>query len=162
MHRSKRVIFISHCILNQNTVVCPLARAKGAYTEIIETIMKNGIGIHQLPCPEYRHLGIKRDPMTKEEYDTEDYRKLCKNISIDTIGIMKEYIENAYEIVGLIGVNESPTCSIRNSKGIFIEEILQLMNKSNLDIKLLDVSTEYKDEEDNSKFINDLIGFLNN
>lgn len=161
MHRSKRVIFISHCILNQNTVVCPLARAKGAYTEIIETIMKNGIGIHQLPCPEYRHLGIKRDPMTKEEYDTEDYRKLCKNISIDTIGIMKEYIENAYEIVGLIGVNESPTCSIRNSKGIFIEEILQLMNKSNLDIKLLDVSVDYIDGENNSKFITELIDFLN-
>lgn len=161
MHRSKRVIFISHCILNQNTVVCPLARAKGAYTEIIETIMKNGIGIHQLPCPEYRHLGIKRDPMTKEEYDTEEYRKVCKNISIDTIGIMKEYIENGYEIAGLIGVNESPTCSIRNSKGIFIEEILELMNKSNLDIKLLDVSVDYIDGENNSKFITELIDFLN-
>lgn len=161
MHRSKRVIFISHCILNQNTVVCPLARAKGAYTEIIETIMKNGIGIHQLPCPEYRHLGIKRDPMTKEEYDTEEYRKVCKNISIDTIGIMKKYIENGYEIAGLIGVNESPTCSIRNSKGIFIEEILELMNKSNLDIKLLDVSVDYIDGENNSKFITELIDFLN-
>lgn len=161
MHRSKRVIFISHCILNQNTVVCPLARAKGAYTEIIETIMKNGIGIHQLPCPEYRHLGIKRDPMTKEEYDTEEYRKVCKNISIDTIDIMKEYIENDYELAGLIGVNESPTCSIRNSKGIFIEEMLELMNKSNLDIKLLDVSVDYIDGENNSRFITELINFLN-
>lgn len=161
MHRSKRVIFISHCILNQNTVVCPLARAKGAYTEIIETIMKNGIGIHQLPCPEYRHLGIKRDPMTKEEYDTEDYRKLCKNISMDTIGIMKEYIENGYELVGLIGVNESPTCSISNTKGILIEEMLELMNKSNLEIKVLDVSVDYIDGENNSKFINELIDFLN-
>lgn len=161
MHRSKRVIFISHCILNQNTVVCPLARAKGAYTEIIETIMKNGIGIHQLPCPEYRHLGIKRDSMTKEEYDTEEYRKVCKNISIDTIDMMKEYIENGYEIVGLIGVNESPTCSIRNSEGIFIEEMLELMNKSNLDIKLLDVSVDYIDGENNSKFITELTDFLN-
>lgn len=161
MHRSKRVIFISHCILNQNTVVWPLARAKGAYTEIIETIMKNGIGIHQLPCPEYRHLGIKRDPMTKEEYDTEEYRKICKNISIDTISIMKEYIENGYEIAGLIGINESPTCSIRDSKGIFIEEMLELMNKINLDIKLLDVSVDYIDGENNSKFITELIDFLN-
>lgn len=161
MYRSKRVIFISHCILNQNTVVCPLARANGAYTEIIETIMKNRIGIHQLPCPEYIHLGIKRDSMTKEEYDTEEYRKLCKNISLDTVGIMKEYIETEYEIRGIIGVNESPTCSIRNSKGIFMEELLDLMNKNNLDIKLLDVPVDYKDGENNSKFINELIGFLN-
>lgn len=161
MHRSKRVIFISHCILNQNTVVCPLARAKGAYIEIIETIMKNGIGIHQLPCPEYRYLGIKREPLTKEEYETVEYRKLNKNISIDTISIMKEYIENGYEIVGLIGVNESPTCSISNTKGILIEEMLELMNKSNLEIKVLDVSVDYIDGENNSKFINELIDFLN-
>lgn len=147
MNRSKRIIFISHCILNQNTVVYPLARANGPYTDIIETIMENGIGIHQLPCPEYRHLGIKRDPMTKEEYDTKEYRRLCKNISIDTIDIMKEYIENDYEIVGLMGVDESPTCSITNYKGIFMEELLDLINKNNLNIKLLDVPVYYKDGE---------------
>lgn len=161
MNRSKRIIFISHCILNQNTVVYPLARANGPYTDIIEIIMENGIGIHQLPCPEYRHLGIKRDPMTKEEYDTKEYRRLCKNISIDTIDIMKEYIENDYVIVGLIGVDESPTCSITNYKGIFIEELLDLINKNNLDVTLLDVPVYYKDGEKNVKFINELIDFLN-
>ena len=57
--RSKKVVLVSHCILNQNSVVNDLARAKGAYREIVETIMDNDIGIHQLPCPEtvsYTHL----------------------------------------------------------------------------------------------------------
>ena len=35
MERSKRIIFISQCILNQNTVVSPLARAKGPYKDMI-------------------------------------------------------------------------------------------------------------------------------
>ena len=160
MHRSKRVIFICHCILNQNTVVCPLARAGGAYSEIIETIMKKQIGIHQLPCPEYRHLGLKRDPMTKEEYDSKDYRDLCREISLDAIAVMREYIENGYELAGIIGVNESPTCSIGNDRGIFMEELLGLIDKKAIDIKLLDVGADYKEDEDNSDFIDQLNDFL--
>lgn len=160
MDRSKRVMFISHCILNQNTVVCPLARANGAYTKTIEEIMKKGIGIHQLPCPEYRHLGIKRLPMSKEEYDTEEFRSLCRDIGLDTINIMKEYIENEYEIVGLIGINGSPTCSIKYSKGILMEELLDLIGENNIDINMLDVPGDYKDGEDNRIFIDKLIDFL--
>jgi predicted secreted protein len=98
--------------------------------------------------------------MTKEEYDTKEYRQICKNISIDTIEIMKEYVKNKYEIIGLIGVNESPTCSIINSRGIFIEELLSLINDNNLSIKKIDVPVDYKDGENNSKFIKALIDFF--
>ena len=105
MERSKRVAFISHCILNQNTVVYPLARAKGAYMDIIAELMKNDIGIHQLPCPEYRYLGLKREPMSKAQYDTEDFRNLNKLIANDTVNIIKEYIDSGYEVIGIIGIN---------------------------------------------------------
>lgn len=160
MDRSKRVVFMSHCVLNQNTVVCPLARAQGAYTEIIQEILKRGIGIHQLPCPEYRYLGLKRDPMTKDEYDTHAFRSLCSDIALDTIGIIEEYIENGYEIVGLIGINRSPTCSIRGSRGILMEELLSSIDNHNIEINLIDVIEDYKDGEDNTLFINSLIEFL--
>lgn len=162
MERSKRVIFISHCIINQNTVVCPLARAKGAYREIIEEIMNNGIGIHQLPCPEHRHLGFKREPMDKNQYDTIEYRNLCRNISQDTINIMKEYLDNDYEIVGLIGINESPTCSIRDAKGILMEELLSLAEKEEINLRTIDVPTDYMDGKDNEGFIRELEEFIKN
>jgi predicted secreted protein len=73
---------------------------------------------------------------------------------------MKEYVKNKYEIIGLIGVNESPTCSIINSRGIFIEELLSLINDNNLSIKKIDVPVDYKDGENNSKFIKALIDFF--
>lgn len=160
MNRSKKVVFMSHCILNQNTVVCPLARAKGAYREIIEKIMDEGIGIHQLPCPEYRYLGLKREPMSKEQYDTKEFRTLCKDIAKDMINIMKEYLENDYEIMGLIGINQSPSCSIRGKQGILMEEILELVKNENIPLSLIDVPGEYVDGEDNREFIQELGNFL--
>lgn len=163
MDRSKKVVFLSHCILNQNTVVHPLARAKGAYRQIIESIMEAGIGIHQMPCPEYKYLGLTRKPMTKEEYDTTDFRVICKEISHEIIKDMLEYKNNDYEIIGIIGINESPTCSIKgNNKGIFMEELFNLYNKSFCNNKAIDVSIEYSDSKDNVNEIEQLKKFLLN
>lgn len=159
MDRSKRVVFISHCVLNQNTVVCPLARAKGAYREIIVKLMDYGIGIHQMPCPEFRHLGLKRDPMEKIEYDTLEYRKLCKDLAKDSINVMKEYLDNDYEIVGIIGINQSPTCSIGDLKGIFMEELFELMDKDIIP-STIDIPTDYIDGKDNGEFIAKLEEFI--
>jgi len=160
MERSKKVIFASHCILNQNTVVPPLARARGPYRDIVDTIFDYGIGIHQLPCPEFRHLGLGRKPMDKEEYDTAEYRKLCKDISRDAVNMMKEYLDNGYEILGLIGINNSPTCSIVGEKGILMEELLYLCKEENIELKLIDVPTDYVDGEKGKGFINKLKSFL--
>lgn len=161
MERNKKVVFISHCILNQNTVVYPLARAKGPYKDIVEVLLQEEIGIHQLPCPEFRYLGLKRKPMTKEEYDTLEFRNLCKNIAEDTLKIMEEYLRNGYDILGLIGINDSPTCSLMNTKGILMEELLSICEKANINLKLIDVSADYHDGEKGKEFIIKLKAFLN-
>lgn len=162
MDRSKRVIFTSHCILNQNTVVQPLARAKGAYRQVIETIMDAGIGIHQMPCPEYRYLGLSREPRSKEEYDTQKFRILCRDISKDIIKVMQEYIDNNYEIIGIIGINESPTCSISGNRGILMEELLGSCKTEGFNINTIEVSVDYTDSKDNVGEIEKLRKFLLN
>lgn len=50
MKRNKKLLIVSHCIINQNSVVEPLARAKGAFPVIIK-LLEEEIGIIQLPCP---------------------------------------------------------------------------------------------------------------
>lgn len=160
MERSKKVVLVSHCILNQNTVVNPLARAKGAYVDIVTELIKNGIGIHQMPCPEYRYLGLKREPMTKEQFNTEAFRSLNKSISKDTVNVVKEYINNGYDIIGIIGINESPTCSINGEKGILMEELLQELEKEKIKLKLIDVPTDYHDGTQAQNFIKALKSFI--
>lgn len=160
MERSKKVVLVSHCILNQNTVVYPLARAKGAYADIIMELMKNDIGIHQLPCPEYRYLGLRREPMTKEQYDTSGFREMNNYIAKDAVKIVKEYMNNEYEVLGIIGINESPTCSINGQKGILMEEILAELKEESIELKLLDVPTDYHDGTSSENFILELKNFI--
>lgn len=162
MERSKRVVFVSHCILNQNSVVHPLARAKGAYMDIIKELMDNEVGIHQLPCPEYRHLGLKRKPMTKEDYDTNDFRIINRNIAMDTVGIIIEYLSNGYEVLGIIGINNSPTCSIKGQTGILMEELLSLLESNHIKLNLIDVPTDYYDGTNGKNFIEKLHNIINN
>ena len=51
MQRSKRILLVSHCILNQNTVIENEARAEGAIISATEWAMKEGFGILQLSLP---------------------------------------------------------------------------------------------------------------
>ncbi|WP_128425077.1 CD3072 family TudS-related putative desulfidase [Gudongella oleilytica] len=158
MERSKKVILSAHCVLNQNTVVEPLARSKGAHKDIVQLIMAKAIGIHQLPCPEFRYLGLGRPPMTKEEYDTPEFRKLCKELASDSIRIVLEYEKSGYDIVGLLGINQSPTCSITGLRGIFMEELLSLLEGEGIILKTFEVPEDYYDGDRGSDFIDHIAG----
>ena len=160
MNRSKRIIFVSNCILNQNVVVDPLARSKGAYSDIVKTIMDYGIGIHQLPCPEFRHLGLSRKPMTKGEYDTSEYRELSREIGLDAMNIIKEYLDHDYNIIGLIGINSSPSCGISGEVGIMIEEITKVTGEEDIYLKTIDVPTDHYDGDRPISFIKKLKVFI--
>lgn len=138
MKRGKRLVLTSHCILNQNSVVCPLARAKGPFY-IVNMLVEEGIGIIQLPCPEFKYLGLGRKPMSKEEYDSPEYRKLCQRLFQPFIEDLREYLKNGYEILGIIGVNQSPTCSISGNRGIFMEEIFKALNEEGVKLNYYEI-----------------------
>lgn len=50
--RGRRVVLVSHCLLNENTRYAGGATRPGAVAEIVEELVNAGCGIHQLPCPE--------------------------------------------------------------------------------------------------------------
>jgi predicted secreted protein len=144
MLRSKRILLICHCILNQNSMVHPLARAAGAFN-IVHFLEEKGIGLIQLPCPEFKYLGLARKPMTKEEYNTPEYRTLCRDLFLPILEDIKEYIKNSYEIIGILGIDDSPTCSIRGCRGIFMEEVFSLFSKEGIKISNTDIPVNYED-----------------
>ena len=55
--RSKKVIFVAHCILNENTRYLGGAFRKGCIDEIVDEIQRQGIGIVQMKCPEQKATG---------------------------------------------------------------------------------------------------------
>jgi predicted secreted protein len=145
MLRDKKLVLLSHCILNQNSVVLPLARSKGGF-QIAKFLLDEGIGIIQLPCPEFKFLGPQRKPMNKKEYDSLEYRTLCKAIFAPILEDIKKYLAQDYSLVGILGINESPTCSITGTRGIFMEEIFTMLKRESIDINYFDIPTSYTDD----------------
>jgi predicted secreted protein len=147
MLRSKKLVLVTHCILNQNSVVEPLARAKGPF-KIVKMLVDEGIGLIQLPCPELRFLGITRKPMEKNEYDTNEYRALCRELFTPILQELLVYKDSGYEIMGIIAINGSPSCSIAGDRGIYMEEIYEMLKASNLELQHVEIPTDYDDERD--------------
>jgi predicted secreted protein len=55
--RGGRVVFLSHCLLNQNVRYLGGAGRAGAVDEVVNHYLARGIGICQLPCPEQHAWG---------------------------------------------------------------------------------------------------------
>ena len=59
--RSRRVILLAHCLLNQNAISDGTADFPSQFTELVELLTSNRIGMIQLPCPELICLGLDRE-----------------------------------------------------------------------------------------------------
>ena len=81
--KSRRIVLVSHCVLNQNSVVEGWSRAKGA-VPIVKLLLEEGIGIVQLPCPELICGGLSRPPRSFDDYNTAGYRARCRDLRCRT------------------------------------------------------------------------------
>lgn len=112
MKRGKNVFIICHCLLNSNAKIFPLADTSGVYVNDISPLMKIGVGLVQLPCPETCYLGMNRWGMTKEQYDHQAYRDFCKTILYPIMLQITAYAKAGYSISGVAGMDGSPNCGI--------------------------------------------------
>ncbi|AEF96747.1 CD3072 family TudS-related putative desulfidase [Methanotorris igneus] len=144
--KGKKIAIVAHCILNQNSVVNGLERAEGAFNDVVELLLKKNYAIIQLPCPEMLYLGIDRVGKTKEEYDTEEYRELCREILKPIVKYLGEYSKEGFRFI-LIGIEGSPTCGIFKTvtkeglidgRGILMEEFLKMLENEHIDLKKID------------------------
>jgi predicted secreted protein len=161
--RSKKVIFLSHCILNQNSISDGTAEQAGSISEIIKLLMDNNIGIIQLPCPELTCLGLDRgnpegykSSVLVENSRIRDSLTIPKNqiiiqiISQQTVAQFQEYAKHDFKIIGIIGIDRSPSCGINTTsinnqevsgKGVFIECLCEEFGKIKIEPKLIGIKT---------------------
>jgi predicted secreted protein len=159
MLRNKKIIFTAHCVLNQNSVIKDWERSTSSFKTIIDLIIKEDISIIQLPCPELKHLGLNRPPLSKEDYDNLEYRQLCSQLAENIVEEILVYKKENYRIIGLIGIQESPTCDTNGQKGIFMEELFKQLSLNDLDLRTFDIPEEYS-ERKNFSLKNEFVNFL--
>jgi predicted secreted protein len=130
--RSGRVVFLSHCLLNQNVRYLGGAGRSGGVEEIVEGYLGRGIGICQLPCPEqrawggllkrrmlvaYGSAGTLRAPVARLMlrpfifYTRRVYARLARAIARDVL----DYRRCGVEVAGLVGIGGSPSCGVHTT-----------------------------------------------
>lgn len=134
--RSKAVVFLSHCLLNENVRHLGGACRMGCVLEIVEPCIQLGIGMVQLPCPEeqvwggvprrrlLRLYGIERRlPLVRPflgsavslalEYSRVAFRRLARRAAAQ----IQDYVDAGYTVVGIVGVDGSPSCGVTRIVG---------------------------------------------
>lgn len=127
--RSRRVVLVSHCLLNENTRYAGGATRPGAVAEVIEELIAAGVGIHQLPCPERLAWGGVLKPHSLRLYHSKGgpiyavrgallsafvwwtnlrYRRLARQVARD----VADYHQAGITVVGIVGIGASPSCGV--------------------------------------------------
>lgn len=127
--RGRRVMLVSHCLLNQNTRYAGGATRLGAVSEVVDQLVDAGYGIHQLPCPErvawggvlkrysLRLYGSKGGPLYPLRavllrgfvwWTRIVYRRLARQV----VGEVIDYQRSGIDVVGIVGIGASPSCGV--------------------------------------------------
>jgi len=110
--RSKKIVFVSSCLLNTNNKVLALARYGGFSLDFIKILHKYDLGVQQIDCPETLYLGIPRWYCTKNLYDNVGFRRFCREIAKRNVDYMVCYEQMGYQTVAVLSCNGSPTCGV--------------------------------------------------
>ncbi|MFH0929213.1 MAG: CD3072 family TudS-related putative desulfidase [Candidatus Aenigmatarchaeota archaeon] len=150
MKRGKKIVFVSHCLLNQNTMPVGKASFAGSVKDLLELFAESGVGIVQLECPQMEfNNGLDRRPATKGSYENNGFKQNCQKMSSQVLERIETYMKKDYKVLGIIGVEFSKTCGVhqvRNGrrstpgKGIFMEELELEMQKKNFQVPMIGVN----------------------
>lgn len=157
--RSRKVVFVAHCFLNQNSISDGTAVYPAVFRELIEFFINAHVGIVQMPCPELCCLGLDRGnihgancPVTVEntrirtEMKKDPADQKLTELAGYVVQQILEYHKSGFEILGIIGANRSPTCGVDTTsdhheeirgQGLFIEKISAQLSKENLLIPMI-------------------------
>ena len=113
--RKRSVVFLAHCFLNMNTRFPEGAGFEGANVPLMEILLKYGLGIVQMPCPEFLCLGLEKTGWATRP--AEELRACFRKVAEGVADQMQEYLKWGYKIVAIIGMNPSPSCGVEVTKG---------------------------------------------
>lgn len=159
--RSKRVIFLAHCILNQNAISDGTAGYPAAHADVVRAILDAQVGIVQMPCPELCCLGLDRgDPQGAERpvvventriraaLDRPDAREQLDRLVDHVMLQIQEYRRHGFAIVGIVGVNRSSSCGVDTTsdhdrelpgQGVFLARLTAALDAAGLSIPVVGV-----------------------
>jgi predicted secreted protein len=147
--RSGKVVFVAHCVLNQNARIVDAADFPAMHNQLLDYIQQSQIGIIQISCPETYCLGLGRFDVRVGLEHPAGMERLRRLID-DLIFTIREYLFQGMEVVGIIGKEGSPSCGVSQTwynetghgpgQGVFIRELKKTLSQEHLDIPVIGVA----------------------
>ena len=156
MNRSNRLVFVSHCMLNQAVMAKGLVRGEPAIIkQVLRFCMDNDIGIVQMPCPETlcEAGGLGRERKGKKFYEANGLRQTAERIATEQVKYMLTLIDNGVDVLAIIGIEFSPACAVTylnkgrtivKDTGIYVEELKRALKKKGLTIRFIGVNQRWQ------------------
>ncbi len=110
--RSGKIVVVAHCLLNVHSLEDNLAIYPGLEEEVINLLIKKGVSLYQIPCPEIELSGIFRKALPKESYEHPKIRKIYHQLADKIANNLKWYVKKDYKIIAVVGAEGSPSCGI--------------------------------------------------
>ena len=168
--RSKKMVILSHCILNVNSKVEGFEPYSAMIKDLLDFLNEQNFGIIQLPCPELLLMGMRRWGVVKEQLMHPHAILEMQNMILPIIQQIQMYHDLDYKIYCIIGIDGSPSCgvnitcssdswrgefssiknykkffsnlTIKNEKGIFMQILEKEILAINEDIPFLAINEE--------------------
>ena len=157
--RSRKVVFVAHCLLNQNAISDQTAVYPAAFRDVVDFFLERDVGIVQMPCPELCCLGLDRgDPAGgTREVTVENTRiraamadpgphEMLMRLADLVLLQIREYHKHGFQILGIVGANRSPNCGVDTTsadnqelpgRGLFMEELERRLTARGLSLPMV-------------------------
>lgn len=152
-NRSKKFIFIPFCLMAQAYQAQGIVKYewKSSIRPFMDLILDHDINIIQMPCAETEFKNsLIREPKGITKYNTKEFNEHCKILANKVTKQIKDLIESNYEIVAILGIEQSPSCCVNyiytnkgmeKRMGLFMQELYK--NTKELNIPIIGINRKY-------------------
>lgn len=159
--RSKRVLFVAHCLLNQNAISDGTADYPACHADIVRMLLDAQVGIVQMNCPELCCLGLDRGDVhgaeraivvenTRIRRQMQQQPAAGRHSGAGRTGPVAdfEYEAHGFTVCGIIGMNRSPCCGVDTTsdrdqeiagQGVFISAIQSALQTAGYSIPMVGI-----------------------
>jgi len=144
--RSRKVVVLIECHVNQNARDRGAARYPAVNQELLELLRASSTGLIQIPCPEMYCLGLSRERPAgvslREAMETPDCRAKCRHLARELADRIEDNMRNGVEVVAVLGGDvESPGCAVHagpeglaQRSGVFMLELAAELRSRGLEV----------------------------
>ncbi|HWR22418.1 MAG TPA: hypothetical protein VN366_02980 [Feifaniaceae bacterium] len=115
----RRLMAVCHCVLNPAAKVVSFNQEEYEAERVlreraVHALLQSGVGLIQLPCPEFTLYGALRWGHVKEQFDNPFFRAHCRTILAPVMAELAEYAAHPerFSILGVLGIDGSPCCGV--------------------------------------------------